>query len=119
VWARYAYAIFISLARMKFTHNNKPNRYAFHDTGMAVSNMLLQAAALDIYVHQMGGFSVHKVKEYLNLNEDIEPVAMMAVGYLGDGIPLSPELLKRDEYRRPRRAVNEYCFQNILCNSAF
>ena len=42
--------------------------------------------ALDVYVHQMGGYSVEKVKEYFNLGEDIQPVAMMAVGYLGDGV---------------------------------
>ena len=54
----------------------------------------MQALALDIYVHQMGGFSVEKVKEYFNLPADIEPVAMMAVGYLGDGESLTPELLK-------------------------
>jgi nitroreductase len=118
VWARHAYALFISLARMKFTHNNKPNRFAYYDTGMAVSNMLMQAVSLDIYVHQMGGFSVHKVKEYLKLNDDIEPVAMMAVGYLGDGTLLSPELLRRDENRRPKRPVNEFAFQNFICNPA-
>src|SRR5664280_2149311 len=82
-------------------NSGKPNRWAFHDTGMAVSNLLLQALALDVYVHQMGGYSVEKVKEYFKLGDDIEPVAMMAIGYLGDGSSLTPELLKRDETRRP------------------
>jgi nitroreductase len=118
-WAKNAYALFISLARTKFTYNNKPNRYAFHDTGMAVSNFLLQGIALDVYVHQMGGFAVEKVKEYLKLNDDIEPVAMMAVGYLGEDVSLSPELMKRDENRRLRKAVNEYSFKDSLSNPAF
>jgi nitroreductase len=118
-WVEHAYAIFISLARMRFSYNNKPNRYAFHDTGMAVGNFLLQGLALDIYVHQMGGFSSEKVKEYLKLNDDIEPVAMMAVGYLGEGASLSPELLKRDEIRRQRKSVNEYSFKNSLSDPAF
>jgi len=119
VWAKHAYALVISMARMKFSLNGKPNRHAFHDTGMAVSNLLLQALAMDVYVHQMAGFSVEKVKEYFKLNEDIEPVAMMAVGYLGDGSTLSPELLKRDETRRPRKSVNDFSFKNSLSNPAF
>ena len=95
VWAKNAYALIISMARTRFSKSGKPNRYAFHDTGMAVSNLLLQALAMDVYVHQMGGFSVEKVKEYFNLGDDIEPVAMMAVGYLGDGYSLPPELVKK------------------------
>jgi nitroreductase len=119
VWASNAFALAISFARTTFSASGKPNRYAFHDTGMAVSNLLLQALALDIYVHQMGGFSLQKVKEYFKLPADIEPVAMMAVGYLGDGESLTPELLKRDEKRRPRKSVNEFAFRNSFYNSAF
>jgi nitroreductase len=119
IWAKYAYAIMISMARTKFSFSGKPNRYAFHDTGMAVSNLLLQALAMDVYVHQMAGFSVEKVKKYFNLNDDIEPVAMMTIGYLGDGVSLNPELLKRDEKKRPRKSINEFSFKNTLSDPAF
>jgi len=119
VWAKDAYALVISMARTKFSYNNKPNRHAFHDTGMAVSNLLIQALAMDVYVHQMAGYSVDKVKDYFKLNDDIEPVAMMAVGYMGDGVSLSPELLKRDEKRRPRKSANEFTFKNSLSDPAF
>jgi nitroreductase len=119
IWAKNAYAIVISMARIRFSHSGKPNRWAFHDTGMAVSNLLLQALALDVYVHQMGGYSVEKVKDYFKLGDDIEPVAMMAVGYLGDGSSLTPELLKRDEVRRPRKSINEFVYRNSLNRTAF
>jgi len=119
LWAKHAYALAISMARTKFSHNDKPNRYAFYDTGMAVMNLLLQAQTLDIYVHQMGGYSIEKVKQYFRLDDDIEPVAMMAIGYLGDGSALSPELLKRDEKRRPRKSVSEFVFKNSLSQPAY
>jgi nitroreductase len=119
IWAKNAYAKVISMSRMKFSYNGKPNRWAFHDTGMAVSNLLLQALALDVYVHQMGGYSVEKVKDYFKLGDDIEPVAMMAVGYLGDGSSLTPELFKRDEARRPRKSINEFVYKNSLNRTAF
>jgi nitroreductase len=119
VWAKNAYAIIISLARTKFTHNGKPNRFAFYDTGMAVSNLLLQAMTFDIHIHQMGGFSVDKVREYFRLGDDVEPIAVMAAGFLGDGSQLPAEVLKRDETRRSRKPVNEYTFKNKMYNPAF
>ena len=60
-----------------------------------------------------------KVKDHFNLNDEIEPVAMMAAGYLGDGISLPPELLRRDENRRSRKSVNEFAFKNFLTDPAF
>lgn len=119
LWASNAYALLISMARANFTFSGKHNRFAFYDTGMAVTNLLLQGMALDVYVHQMGGYSVQKVKEYFKLGDDIEPVAMMALGYLGDGSSLSPELLKRDENRRPKKSISEFVFKNSLDNHAF
>lgn len=119
LWAKHAYALVISMARTKFSYSGRPNRFAFHDTGMAVTNLLLQAEALDLYVHQMGGYSIEKVKEYFRLGDDIEPVAMMTVGYLGDGSSLTPELLKRDEVRRPRKSISEFVFKNSLADHAF
>lgn len=119
VWAKEAFALVISMARLSFSYNGKNNRFAFYDTGMAVSNLLTQALAMDLYVHQMAGFSVEKVKSYFNLPDDIEPIAMMAVGYIGNGESLSPELAKRDEVRRPRKSLKEYTFNDSLSNPAF
>ncbi|MCE5346622.1 MAG: nitroreductase family protein [Bacteroidales bacterium] len=119
VWAQNAYAIIISMARTKFSDSGTPNRFAIYDTGMAVSNLLHQALSMDVYVHQMGGFSVEKVKEYFKLNDDVVPLTMIAVGYMGEGLSLAPELLKRDENRRPRKSVNEFAFKESLANPAF
>ena len=118
-WAQYAYALVITMARTIFTYKGRQNRYALYDTGMAVSNLLTQALSMDIYVHQMGGFSVEKVKKYFKLKEEIEPVTMMAVGYLGDGTSLRSELLKKDETRTSRKSVNEIVFRDMLINQAF
>lgn len=119
IWAKSVYALIVSLARTRYAYKDRPNRFAFHDTGMAVGNMLLQATSMDIYIHQMGGYSVEKVKKYFNLDERIEPVAVMALGYLGDGKELTDELLKRHSTRRPRKVISEYSFRNRLTNPAF
>jgi len=111
--------LIITLARTTFIRNGNLNRYAFYDTGMAVTNLVLQAESFDIYVHQMAGFSVEKVQAFLQLNGDIEPITVMAVGYLGDGANLTPELLKRDEIRRPRKSITEFVYRNSLKTPAF
>ncbi len=114
VWAKNAWALAISFARLNSSYNGKPNRYALHDTGMAVSNLLTQATSLGIFVHQMAGYSVDKVKDYFKLVDDVVPVAMMAIGYLGEGKNISPELYLRDAKRRGRRPVSEYSFTKAL-----
>jgi nitroreductase len=119
IWAKNAFALVVGMARNTFSKSGKSNRYAFYDTGMAVSNLLLQALAMDIYVHQMGGYSVSMVREYFNLDEKIDPVSVMAVGYRGDGESLPPELYRRDDRRRSRKSVNEFTFRNGLSNIAF
>jgi nitroreductase len=114
VWAKNAYAIIISFARLNSSYSGKPNRYAFHDTGMAVANLLTQASSMNIFIHQMGGYSIEKVRDYFKLKDDVEPVAVMTVGYLGDGTNIPEELHKRDEVRRPRKLLSEYSFKNNL-----
>ena len=34
LWARGAWALIVTLARTKFVSRERPNKYAFHDTGM-------------------------------------------------------------------------------------
>jgi nitroreductase len=119
IWARGAWALIVVLARMRHTYKNRPNRFAFYDTGQAVGNLLAQATHLDIYAHQMGGFSTDKVKEYFSLPGEIEPVTVIAIGYLGDGISLSEDLKKRHNTRKPRKDISEFTFRNIFGNPVF
>jgi nitroreductase len=119
VWAKYAHALVVIMARTRYTHNGKPNRFAIYDTGMAVASLLLQAAAFDIYAHQMGGFSSEKVVDHFGLKEDLVPITVMALGYLGDGSSLPQEVAVKDEVRRPRKQVFEIVFRDKLSQPAF
>src|SRR6185503_10242296 len=44
-WAYRAPALILSVASLNFQEDSTPNRHAFHDTGMAVENLVLQATA--------------------------------------------------------------------------
>lgn len=83
-WAQHAPVLMLSIAKTTFTKNGKINRHAWHDTGMAVAFLSLKATELDLYIHQMAGFYPEKAKELLHIPEGYEPVAMAALGYLGE-----------------------------------
>ncbi len=107
LWAKYAPVLVMSLAKKSSTVKNRPNRFAQYDTGMAVSNLLAQATAMGLFVHQMGGYNIEKAKELLQIDDDLEPMAVMAIGYKGD-IDLFPEELKeRERSKRFRKPLDE------------
>lgn len=110
-WARLAPVLMISVAKLNFEKTGKPNRHAFHDVGLAVGNMIVQATALGLFVHQMAGFSPEKVAELYNIPEKFEPVAAIAVGYGGDVEDL-PESFRESELGpRSRRSIASFVFQ--------
>ncbi len=82
-WAHRAPVLMLSVARLDF-EDGSPNRHAFHDTGMAVENLVLQATALGLVAHQMAGFRVDQARADCQIPAGYEPVAMMAIGYPGD-----------------------------------
>lgn len=99
-WAFRAPVLILSVTRLAFEGEGKPNRHAFHDAGMALENLLLQATALGLAAHPMAGFDIEKAREDLQIPSGYEPVTMVAVGYPGD-LSLLPEYLQQRE-RQPR-----------------
>jgi nitroreductase len=95
-WAGLAPVLMFSVARMRFICNGNENRHAFHDLGMAVGNMLVQATAMGLYVHQMAGFDRDAARQKLGIPEGHEPVAAIALGYPGDLNDLLDDLRKRE-----------------------
>ena len=109
-WADNAAVLMLSVARMFFERNGKPNRHAFHDEGLATGNLLLQATALSLFVHQMAGFDHEKAREVLHIPEGFDPVAAMALGYVGDPSDLPEELEKRERSPSRRKEIPEIIF---------
>lgn len=109
-WASRAPVLILSVASLNFEEDATPNRHAFHDTGMAVENLVLQATALGLSAHQMAGFDVEKARADLKIPSGYEPVAMIAVGYPGDLASLSDRLRERELRPRSRRPLSDWTF---------
>ena len=109
-WAYLAPVLILSVASMHFEDDGKPNRHAFHDTGLATENLVLQATASGLVAHQMAGFDVEKARVDLRIPAGYEPVAMIAIGYPGNPDILPERLRERELRPRSRRPIGEWTF---------
>jgi nitroreductase len=114
IWARNAPMLVLSVARMNFSRNGKPNKHAFHDVGLAVGNLLTQAAYMGLVVHQMGGFSAEKARQNLLIPAGYEPVAMIAIGYHGQVDDLPEDLKERERKARSRKPLREIIYPGTM-----
>jgi nitroreductase len=111
-WARLAPVLMVSVAKMNFENTGKPNRHAFHDVGLAMGNMLVQATELELSVHQMAGFFPEKVREIYGVQDGFEPVAAIAIGYPGDVEVLPEPFRERELIERTRKPISSFVFQS-------
>jgi nitroreductase len=108
-WAYRAPVLVLSVAKLTFD-DGSPNRHAFHDTGMAAENLVLQATALGLQAHQMAGFDVEKARKELAIPEGYDPVAMITIGYFGDVNLLSDRARQNELSPRSRRPAGDSVF---------
>lgn len=109
-WAYRAPVLMLSVARMDFEEDGRPNRHAFHDVGLATENLLLQVSALGLVAHPMAGFVIEKARADLKIPSGYEPVAMIAVGYPGELSALPDYLQQRELKPRERKPLTEIAF---------
>jgi len=110
-WAHATPVLMVSVAKLKFDKTGKPNRHAFHDVGLAMGNLLVQATALGLFVHQMAGFSPEKVREIYGVPEGFEPVAAIAIGYSLAADELPEAFREFDLGARRRKPVSSFVFE--------
>lgn len=80
-WAGDAPVLLLTVSKRTFTHNGAPNRYALHDAGMALANLMLQATSMGLSVHAMGGFDHDKARAAFGVPDEYELGAVAAIGY--------------------------------------
>ena len=111
IWARNAPVLLLSVAAPHFGHNHAPNRWAQYDTGAASENLCLQAAALGLAAHQMGGFDSDKAKATFNIPADHICMAMIAIGHPGSVDALPDTLQQKEQAPRERKPLAQIAFE--------
>jgi hypothetical protein len=91
------------LASAKLTPKGDPNGAHAFDAGTAWAHIALQATLLGLVAHALGGFDRAKARELLNVADDLELHAVIAIGYQGDKNVLSEALQEREKpnHRKP------------------
>lgn len=108
VWAQHAPLLGISFARKIFGKTGKPNRWGQHDAGMAAMALALQAHAMGLGAHFMGGFDEKEAYGACGMDpEKWTAMAGFVVGVIGDPESLPPGPRENEKVRTPRKALGE------------
>ena len=110
LWAQRAPVLIIACARVRFRRFDKPNRHAWHDLGLAVSQLTLEATARGLVLHQMAGFDAARSHEVFALPEEWEAVSAIALGYPGEPDDLPEALAERERGERRRFPQTDFVF---------
>jgi nitroreductase len=85
-------------------------RYAAVDTGAAIAQLTIEAVSRGLIAHPMAGFNADGAREVFGIPEGVRPIAVVAVGALGDYDNAPPEIVERDAQGRSRLPLVDVAF---------
>lgn len=110
-WAQSAPLLLLACADSILSKTGDNNRWGQYDTGAASENLCLQATALGLMVHQMGGFDADKCREIFSIPDQFMPMAMMAVGYQLPEDAIPEDMREREYNPRVRNPLEANFFE--------
>jgi len=110
-WAEKTAGLIVCVVKDNLSLNDKPNTHAWHDMGLAVGNLSIQAQSMDIYLRQIGGFYADKATEILNIPDGYTPVSFIGLGYLGDVNNLPSVLQEKENTPKVLKPLDDIIFK--------
>ncbi len=107
-WAKAAPVLVLGVVSRKFSKNGEDNRAAVHDLGLASANLVLEATARGLSVHQMIGLLPDRARELYRIPASCEAWTALAIGYRASAAQLPAGLRERDLAPRTRKATSEF-----------
>ncbi len=114
-WAQSASMIIAVFSKPEFDCIMKDGRhYYLFDTGMATAALILRATELGLIAHPIAGYSQQKVKEILNIPEDMEVITLVIVGKHSKTISpvLSEKQIEAEKNRPERLPIGKFIWHN-------
>lgn len=111
-WAGRAPVLMIAVAKNGYDHGPQYNPVTLYDTGQAVAQLTIEALSHGLYVHQMGGIHVERIREIYGIPKTYQPVVALALGYLGRPAELPSDLAAKEESPRTRLPLGEIAFRD-------
>ncbi len=106
VWAKDAALLVVVISNKNFEYNGKFSITHQYDAGAAWENLALEASTRGLVAHGMQGFDYEKTRENLEIPEDFDVMAMIAIGKRGPKENLPPNLQEK-ENPTDRKPLNE------------
>lgn len=105
-WAVHAPVLIMILGKKTFVTNGKENFWSSFDAGTAWGYFSLEAERRGYITHAMGGFSKAGAIQEFALGEDLQPIAVVALGKPGS-VDRLPEALRLREVPGTRKEIAE------------
>ena len=103
-WARAGSMIIAVLAKKEDDCIIKDREYYLFDAGMGTAFLILRATELGLVAHPIAGYSPRKVRESLDIPDEMQVVALVVLGRHSDTVsPVLSEKQREAEKERPQR----------------
>jgi nitroreductase len=112
IWAKDAAVLIVVISKTTFD-SGKPARTHSYDAGAAWVSLALQGSLLNLVVHGMQGFDYDRAKQELQVPDDYQVEAMIAIGHHGKKEDL-PDYLQEREFPSPRKRVSEIAMEGMF-----
>ncbi|MCV7015616.1 nitroreductase family protein [Mycolicibacterium madagascariense] len=90
--------------------DEKTAMYSLVDAGAAIANASIEAVARGLVAHAMAGFDAAAACATFGIPDGVRPVAVLAVGSLGDYAAADESIVERDTRPRERLPLEEVAF---------
>lgn len=85
-------------------------RYAAVDAGAAIAQLTIEAVSRGLIAHPMAGFDTEGACDVFGIPAGVRPIAVVALGSLGDYDKAPQEIIERDAQGRGRLPLDEVAF---------
>lgn len=113
-WAKNAAVLVLSIVKTHFEKSGTENIHAWYDVGSANAQLLIQAASMGLYGHEMGGFHRGKLNELFPLRANMEYACVLALGHLGQPEDLIEPFKTREITPRTRKPISDISFHKRI-----
>ena len=90
--------------------DDRTARYAAVDAGAAIAQLTIEAVSRRLIAHPMAGFDGDGARAAFGIPGGVTPIAVVAVGSLGDYDSAPPEVVERDARGRSRLPLEDIAF---------
>ena len=112
-WASNAAVLVVVVSRKNFEYNDQYSITHQYDAGAAWENLALQASLKGLVAHGMQGFDYERARKELDVPDNFDVMAMIAIGKRGSKDKL-PEDLQKKELPNDRKPLNEIVMEGMF-----